>query len=140
MYQPNTIPANQGLALVNEAIQVEIEAHPQNNKNAVDAYNINSHKHLEVAIVSTVEFDATLFSAASLTLSDANLSGVVTQISTSVQDVNRDGLLDLVADFGTAKDIATAGAIDRNTSVIQLIGILSDDFVTGHDDIKVLGK
>jgi len=66
----------------------------------VDPFNLTSNKPLEVGVVSTADFDATMLDLATVTLGDPNLPGTVAARGASLADVNGDGLMDVSVDFG----------------------------------------
>ncbi len=115
---------------------------PENNEKAANPHNINSSKRLKVAVFSTLNFDATKFSGGHFTLSDPDppVQRFAQTDSTSVRDNNRDGLLDLIIDFGPARNVAKKGAISGETVRVVVIGTAGNNSFECSDNIKVLGK
>ena len=84
-----------------------------------DPINRKGEGDLPVAILSTADFDATLYKCA-----DIRIDGVKAECVT-VKDVNGDGLDDLVAKF-EIEDLREAGALDLTDTTLTLEGTKSD--------------
>lgn len=63
---------------------------------------------------------------------------IVAQASTS-EDVNGDGLLDVVFDFGPARAFGAAGALDGSSAEVKLTGLAAGVAVVGTDAITIFG-
>ena len=94
----------------------------------------------EVAVFSTVDFDATTVVLSTVKLGDPLLTPRVAALTASQEDVNGDGIMDVVFDFGTAKDFGNAGALDGNSTEVLLTGTTtSGQNISGTDQVQVVG-
>jgi aqualysin 1 len=99
---------------------------------------------LPVAVLSTMEFDATRIQPATVTLGSEG--GFDTQVTrrrngtwmVSIEDVNGDGLVDMVLHFSVA-DLQWTGNLGSETVRLVLNGRFNDGwFFRGMDDVRVL--
>ena len=105
-----------------------IDIRPGSDENPV---NLRSRGLLPVAVLSTDAFDATTLDPAAITLGDND--GADTPVATrrngtlfaSLEDVNEDGLLDLVLHFEVQALVAN-GDLDAGTTFLVLNGATSD--------------
>ncbi|MCH8289474.1 hypothetical protein IH992_00005, partial [Candidatus Poribacteria bacterium] len=118
---------------------VDIDLKPGNNENVVDPFNLTSNKPVNVAVLSTTSFDATTLDLTTVKLGDPLLTPTVDAVSSTQQDVNGDGLTDVVFNFGAARDFGNAGALDANSVAVLLTGTTPSGTVVGHDDVKIVG-
>lgn len=112
--------------------QVQIDIKPESSENTI---NLGSNGSLSVAILSSDSFDATQVDPASVRLSSAEirLRGNATYVSTQ-EDVNSDGLLDLVVQMST-------DALDlTSTSETALLTgqTFAGDLFEGSDLVRVV--
>ena len=121
---------------------MEIDLKPENYPNAVDPYNIGSNKPVEAGVLSTSDFDATEIDPVTVTLGDPLLAGTVSAVSVCYEDINGDGLLDVVFSFGQARDFADAGALDAESTDVLLLGSTWDGLldVWGFDAVVIVGN
>ena len=123
-------------------LEVAIDLKPENAENAVDPFNLGSNKPVAVAVFSTADFDAATIVPTSVVLGDPTLvPAALPALSSTVTDVNGDGLLDAVFDFGPARKFAEAGALDASSVEVLLTGLTSDGTsIHGTDAITIVGK
>ncbi|CAL9421871.1 hypothetical protein SUDANB95_01862 [Actinosynnema sp. ALI-1.44] len=98
--------------------------------------NVRKEGAVPVAVLSTVEFDAVaLVDRASLTFGATGTEPSLVGCATEGEDVNGDGLLDLVCRFDTGRTGLTCGA-----TTATLVGRTVDGRrFEGQDDIKTTG-
>ena len=122
-------------------IEVTIDLKPENSFNAVDPFNLNSNKPVEVAVLSTAEFDAQTIDQSSVELGDPLLVPRIGAVSVTSSDVDGDGLTDVIFDFGRARDFGDAGALDSNSAAVELTGSTTGGTdIVGTDDIVIVGN
>ena len=113
------------------AIEVDLDIKPGSDENVI---NLGSNGNVPVAIFSTVQFDATSIDPATISMASATLKlkGKGTPMS-SLDDVNGDGLLDMVV------HVATEGLELTGTSVsAQLAGeTIFGTPIFGTDSVQV---
>jgi len=130
------------LLLTVEFLAIGIDIKPGGAPNPV---NLKSKGLVPVAILSTDDFDATAIDPATLTLGDdVNPDTPVATkpngtYHTSVEDVNDDGLSDLVVKFRVPELVANGDLTVATTSLV-LQGFLEDNCTNflGMDDVKVV--
>ena len=116
-----------------EPLNVGIDIKPGSYPNSI---NIGSNGVVPVAIFSTAGFDATQIDPVTLTLADADVKlrgkGVP---MTSFEDVDGDGLLDLVA------HVETEGLVLTGEDTVALLEgqTLAGTAIQGVDSVRVLG-
>jgi outer membrane protein assembly factor BamB len=126
------------------AIEVLVDIKPGSDENPVNLKGSGKTKGkapaaggvLPVAILSTEDFDAASTNVDSLLLGDPELPGAVPPIKSSLEDVNGDGIDDLVLHF-SLRELTDFDAIDADTVWLVLTGETDDgtaiegvDFVT----------
>lgn len=122
-------------AVVNTTQEVAMDVHPGSDVNPV---NLKSKGVLPVAILSTATFAATDVDVATLLLGDPALEGAVAPLRASSEDVNGDGLADLVLHFSTPA-LVSAGALDAASTELALSGETTDGTaITGVDSIRIV--
>ena len=111
---------------------VSIDIKPGEVPNSI---NLNSKGVIPVAIISTTAFDATTVDPTTVTLADAQVRVRGKGIPlASTEDVNADGLLDLVVHVET-----TALQLTESTTLAQLRGETFDGTaISGSDMIRVV--
>lgn len=93
---------------------------------------------LPAAIMGAPGYDVTLIDAATLLLGDPALSGAALPIKWHLEDVNLDGLTDLVLHFSVL-DLVGHGAInDASTGLILVGETFEGDLVTGADAVRIV--
>ena len=139
----NYTPASEALVAkisgLVEVVQVVIDIKPGDPSNTI---NLNSRATIQVAILSSAEFDALTVDPASLTLAPptAGQAGarVVTTgrgtAITSLRDVDRDGRLDLVVHFRT-QDLQLA---PTDTEAVLRGTTFSGQRIRGVDSVRVV--
>lgn len=124
-----------------QLIEAEIDLHPDNYPNETDPYNTNSNKPVDLGVLSTPDFDAATIDAGTALLGDPALAGAVAAQSYWTQDLDGDGILDLVINFGTARDFDEAAALDANSTVVEFTALtLAGVHVSGNDTITIVGQ
>lgn len=111
---------------------VDIDIKPSSDTNPI---NLGSNGNVPVAILSTAEFDATTVDPTTVTLADAavEVKGNGTSMA-SQQDINGDGLLDLVVHVSTQGLNLTAGDVEA-----VLEGETTDgQHIRGADSVRVI--
>lgn len=110
-------------------LAVSIDVKPGSDTNPV---NRRSQGRLPVAVLSTSSFDATEFADA-----DLRLEGV-SAVHVAVEDVDGDGLDDLICHFRIPQLLA-AGALDLTDTTLTLEAVLEDgSCIEGTDDVLVM--
>lgn len=100
------------------SVDLVLDIKPDSDVNSV---NLKSHGVLPVAILSTANSSAQDVDVSSLLLGDPTLTGAVAPVRGALEDVNGDGLLDLVLHFST-DELVSSGAIDAASTSLQLTG------------------
>lgn len=122
-------------------IEAEIDLHPDNYPNETDPYNTASNKPVDLGVLSTADFDATTIDVGTALLGDPTLAGAVAARSCRSEDLNGDGLADLVIDFGPARDFGEAGALSADSTEVRFTALTLDgDYVTGLDTVTIVGN
>ncbi|MHC4607761.1 MAG: hypothetical protein ACYTAF_12675, partial [Planctomycetota bacterium] len=118
--------------LFNGAVEVAIDVKPGANPNTI---NLGSNGKTPVAILSTAEFDATTIDPATVTLASAAvcLRGKGTPM-TSLEDVNGDGLQDLVVHVDTSTFELTAADEEAVLEGKTFDGVL----IRGTDTVRIV--
>ncbi len=100
---------------------VPIDIKPGSSPNSI---NLGSSGVVPVAILSTADFDAATVNAASVTLAGANvrLKGKSGNVG-SLEDVNGDGLLDLVVQVNTEALDLVAGTTQAEVTGLTMSGL-----------------
>ena len=94
----------------------------------------DSDARIPVAVLSTAGFDATTIDAATVSLASVNVSIKKNgSLFASMEDVNGDGLRDLVLHFARS-DLVTNGDLTARTTALTLIGSLFDGRQVGGSD------
>ncbi len=113
-------------------VEVNIDIKPGSYPNTI---NLGSNGTVPVAIFSTPTFDARTVDPLTVTLASApvQLRGNGT-VMYSLQDVNNDGLLDMVVHVNTE-----ALQLSSNDEVANLVGYTSDQIeVVGNDTVRII--
>jgi hypothetical protein len=117
-----------------KAIEVEIDIKPGSSPNAI---NMGSHGLIPVAIFSEVDFDATTVDADTIELSGLTVAarGKGNKLMAHTEDVDGDGLLDLVVHVATANFDPES----QQNGVAVLTGETSDgEPIEGSDEITLV--
>lgn len=120
-------------------IDVLVDIKPESDVNPV---NLKSQGLLPIAILSTPDFDALTIDPTTILVGDplliANGASAVPSDKDQAEDVNNDGLIDLLI-FVKVSELVVAGAIDESTIVLVLTGETTDgDLVVGGDTISIV--
>lgn len=117
-----------------KATQVEIDIKPGSDPNSI---NLGSNGNVPVAILSTADFDAKTVDPTTVTLADAGVKvrGNGNTMA-SEEDVNGDGLLDLVVHVETQGLQVTAG---DEEAVLQG-ETFGGDAIEGSDSVRIVGQ
>jgi aqualysin 1 len=127
--------------LLNTLAEAAVDIMPGSDDNVVV---LRAGGTLPVAVLSTAEFDATRLNAATVTLGSEE--GTDTPVAqrrngtafSSVEDVNGDGLPDMVLHFSIA-DLQASGNLGAETVRLVLNGRFVDGwFFRGMDDVRVV--
>lgn len=122
------------VGLIPEALSVGVDIKPGDSPNTI---NLKSRGVLPVAILSTSTFDASTVAPETVVLAGAHvrLKGNGDP-AISLEDVNGDGLLDLILQFDTQSLEITSSDTQAN-----LTGRTRDGLkIVGHDEIKIVPK
>jgi len=122
------------VGFIPEAINVGVDIKPGESPNTI---NLKSRGVLPVAILSTSAFDARSVAPETVVLAGAHvrLKGNGDP-AVSLEDVNGDGLLDLILQFDTQSLEITSSDAQAN-----LTGRTTDGLkIIGHDEIKIVPK
>lgn len=128
-----TLPAEAPAILVSTALSVTIDIKPGSYPNSI---NLSSAGVIPVAIFSTSTFDARTIDPDTLFLAGASVGmmGKSGKLLCNVQDVNGDGLPDLVCQFETAQLLLQPG-----DTVAVLVGkTLSGVAIRGQDTVRIV--
>jgi hypothetical protein len=111
---------------------VNIDIKPGSDPNSI---NLGSNGNVPVAILSTADFDATTVNPATVTLADAqvNVKGNGTLLADQ-EDVNGDGLTDLVVHITTAG----MGLTDGDTEAVLTGETFDGQAIRGSDWVRVV--
>ncbi len=121
------------LELVISDIAVSIDIKPGSDPNSI---NLGSNGTVPVAILSSDTFDATTVNPSTITLAGATvaLKGKAETPMASSQDVNGDGLLDLVVHVTTDALVLTDG-----DTIAILVGTTYDGWnIIGQDTVRIV--
>lgn len=119
-------------AVVETDIEVNIDLKLQHN---IDNLNLNSAKHVEVAVLSTPDFDATTLDVTTAALGDPALGVTIPAIASWPEDYDNDGIMDQVFDFGMARDMGDAGAVNCYTTEVRFTA----EGVFGTNPVQIQG-
>ena len=109
-------------------LTVGIDVKPDSSTNPI---NRGAKGKLPVAILSSDTFDATAFADATITIDGVEPTHV------AIEDVNGDGLDDLICQF-KIQDLAAAGALDDDDAQIVLEAVLEDgSCIRGVDAVSI---
>jgi hypothetical protein len=113
-------------------LQVAIDIQPGSSQNTI---NLGSNGNVPVAILSSATFDATTVNPTTVTLAGASvaLRGRGTPMA-SAQDVNGDGLLDLVLHVS----IEALQLSDEDTNATLMGQTFGGQFITGTDSVRIV--
>ncbi len=99
--------------------------------------NLKSKGVLPVAILSTASFSALDVDVSTLLLGDPTLTGTAAPLRAAAEDVDGDGLLDVVLHFSTPALVA-AGAVDAASTELALSGATTGGTaIAGVDSIRI---
>ncbi|MEI6275774.1 MAG: hypothetical protein WCP08_07280 [Prolixibacteraceae bacterium] len=127
-----------------EIVQVAYPAQMDIKPGGGNVVNLKSKGTLPVALLSDANFDATTMNLPTITL--GNNVGTETpiiikndgQYQTSFEDVNGDGLRDLMIHFST-QQLITNGDLNLSTTVLKLNGYTTAGrYIIGNDNIVVV--
>lgn len=122
-------------AVVSTTQEVVLDVHPGSDVNPV---NLKSQGVLPVAVLSTADFSAKDIEATTLLLGDPALEGAVAPLRSAVEDVDGDGLLDLVLHFSTPA-LVSAGAVNAASVELALSGETTGGAaIVGVDAIRIV--
>jgi hypothetical protein len=114
-------------------IPITIDIKPGSSDNPVKLID-DSDARIPVAVLSTASFDATMIDPATVSLASVNVSLKKNgSLFASMEDVNGDGLRDLVLHFARS-DLVTNGDLTARTTALTLIGSLFDGRQVGGSD------
>lgn len=119
--------------VVSPVINVTIDIKPGSDPNSI---KLGDTGNVPVAIFSTVEFDATSIDVSTLQLNSAAVRLVGgKKVLASIEDVNNDGLADLVVKFdrGSLEDLVVGDGIGTVTG-----STLDGQSILGTDSIRVI--
>jgi len=129
------------LALTVDFLGVEIDIRPIGGPSPI---NLNSNGVLPVAILSSSDFDASAVDPTTLRLGDDMPNTPVAErpngtLMVAVEDVNEDGLPDLVVHF-RVQDLVANGDLTLTTTSLTLQGFLEDDCTNflGEDEVRIV--
>ena len=130
------------MKLTVEHVPVLIDVKPEGDTTPI---NVTRRGMIPVAVLSTADFDATTVDPATVTLGDG--SGPVTGVAqrpngtlfASVEDVNGDGIMDLMLSFRTQELVAN-GDLSAATTTLFLEGFVTDGCtnVLGSEEVTVV--
>ncbi len=131
-----------GLTVTVPYLAIGIDISPTDLPNPV---NLNKKGVLAVAVLGSATFDATAIDPASLTLGDEALTDTHVVLKnngtyqTSLEDVNGDGIMDMVAKFDIPTLVANGDLTSASTSLV-LRGFLADGCTNfrGEDVVTVV--
>ncbi len=112
---------------------VDIDIKPGSDPNSI---NTNSKGTMPVAILSSDEFDATTVNKDSLTFGAKGDEDSLAKCTKSNEDVNDDGLLDIVCHFNTQDTGFQAG----DTEGILRGQTLDGEPIEGRDSVRIVGQ
>jgi len=122
---------------VSPVIEVTIDIKPGTYPNSI---NLKDQGLLPVAILGSAAFDVSTVDETTLQLGGVGIAtrGKAGKTAFSIEDVNGDGYLDLVA-FFKVQDLVAAGALDASTTELVLTGSLKDGTaITGKDSVRIV--
>lgn len=119
-----------------EAILVEIDIKPGSFPNSI---NLGSKGNVPVAVLSTAEFDATTIDPETVTLADARVKvkGKGNRYNYSHEDINGDGILDLLVHIDTQALALTKG---DTSAVLKGFTYASygENPIMGSDSVRIV--
>jgi len=99
--------------------------------------NLKSKGVLPVAILSTASFSALDVDVSTLRLGDPALTGTVAPLRAAAEDVNGDGVLDVILHFSTP-DMLSVGAVNAASTQLALSGATTGGTaIEGVDSIRI---
>jgi hypothetical protein len=126
---------------------VDIDIKPGSDPNS---FNVKSKGVLPVAILSTADFDATQVDPDTVKLTYPLFafgpSPEVSPLRWNLEDVNEDGVMDLVFKFDTQESLILTMTREANGAemVLRLIGNLKAEFsgtpIAGEDTLRIINK
>ena len=121
------------LFMTNLVLTVDIDIKPGSYPNSI---NLGSHGVIPVAILSSVDFDATQIDPATVTLagSEVAIRGKG-KLLAHQEDINGDGLLDLVVQVET-ENLDSGQFQDGNAKITG--ETFSGDLIVGYDEINIV--
>jgi len=120
------------VGLVPEALNVRMDIKPGDDENAI---NLKSRGSLPVAILSTTTFDARSIDVTFIRIAGAPVRAKPNgQLMFSFEDVNGDGLLDLVVQIDTAQLELTSNDTEAKLTARTKDGLN----IVGHDSIRLV--
>jgi len=120
-----------------DTIPVTIAIRPGGNPTDPNPINLRAAGVLPVFLLTTPTFDARAITESSPTIGDPNVTGRVSPVKMSYQDVDGDGDIDLIMHFSIPQLVA-AGAINQATKDLKLTGQLQSGTVfMGSDHVIV---
>jgi hypothetical protein len=103
--------------------------------------NLGSNGAIPVAVLTTPDFDATAIDTSDLSrirFGDVDGSARVSAVRSALEDVDRDGDLDLVLFFST-RSAREAGALTAGTTRVEVTGVTTDGLpFWGADSVQIL--
>ena len=116
-------------------IDVSIDIKPGSDPNSI---NLGSNGNIPVAIFSTDAFDATTVDPATIMLADAEVRarGKKGDLMSSFEDVNEDGLLDLLIHIDTQSLVLSDGDVEALLTGETFDGLS----ISGTDAIRIVGS
>jgi hypothetical protein len=131
----------------NGDINIAVDIKPGSDPNS---FNVKSKGLLPVAILGTAVFDVTQVDPTSVALTYPRFapgpSPEVSPLRWNLEDVNEDGVMDLVFKFHTQELLILTMTLEANGDemVLQLIGNLQEDFgltpIAGQDTLRIINK
>lgn len=127
-------------------IDVDIDIKPGSDPNS---FNVKSKGVLPVAILGTPDFDVTQIDPASIRLTYPLFAGIspeVPPLRWNWEDVNEDGIMDLVFKFDMQSLMVLTPTLEPDGAemVLQLNGNLKEEFsgtpIAGEDTLRILNK
>jgi hypothetical protein len=127
-------------------IDVALDIKPDSAENPVNLKVNNKSKGqsaaaggvLPVAILGSPDYDVASIDAATLLLGDPALAGAALPIEWHLEDVNLDGLDDLVLHFSVL-ELVDLGAIDAASTGLIVVGeTVAGDLITGADSVTIV--
>jgi len=131
-------------AAANGSINISVDIKPGSDPNPL---NVKSKGVLPVAILGTEAFDVSDVDPGSLRFFNPNAAGVPGYseypLRWTLEDVDRDGLVDLVSHFDAEKLMAICPTVepDGTEMELHLVGFLTDGTrIEGMDTVRIINK